>query len=139
MIIIENMMVKEKYIKTAGGRITCLRCQAMSKRSGNQCRKNALKESRTQKCEFHGGRSKGAVTQAGKEASRLAHIKSGAYTKQSQLNHQRALVNLANLEQGLHMLGMTSASWTRGRKPNGFKKISTLDELKKVIAETVPL
>ncbi len=133
------MIVKEKYIKTAGGRITCIRCQAMSKRSGKQCKKNALKESRTHKCEFHGGRSKGPTSEAGKEASRLAHIKSGAYTKQSQLKHQLALLNLANLEQGLHMLGMTSASWTRGRKPNGFKKITTLDELKKAIAETVSL
>ncbi len=133
------MIVKEKYIETAGGRITCLRCQAMSKRSGKQCKKNALKESRTQKCEFHGGRSKGATTQAGKEASRLAHIKSGAYTKQSQLKHQRALLNLANLEQALHLLGMTSASRTRGRRPNGFKKIMTLEELKNAIAEPVTL
>jgi hypothetical protein len=133
------MIVKEKYIKTAGGRITCLRCQAISKRSGKQCKKNALKVSRTQKCEFHGGRSQGATTKAGKEASRLAHIKSGAYTRQTKLKHQRALLNLANLEQGLHMLGMTSASRTRGRRPNGFKKITTLEELKNAIAEPVTL
>jgi hypothetical protein len=133
------MIVKEKYIKTAGGRITCLRCQAMSKRSGEQCKKNALKQSRTQKCDFHGGRSKGPTSTAGKEASRLAHIKSGAYTKKAILNQQRALLNLANLEAGLHILGMTSASWTRGRRPNGYKKITTIEELKQVIAEPVTL
>ena len=133
------MLIKEKYIVTAGGKITCLRCQAMSKRSGEQCKKNALKESRTQKCEFHGGRSKGPITEAGKEASRLAHIKSGAYTKQAQLNHQRSLLNLANLEQGLHILGMTSAAWTRGRRPNGFRKLKTLEELVNAITEPVAL
>ncbi len=128
------MIFKEKYINTAGGKITCLRCQAMSKRSGEQCKKNALRESKTQKCEFHGGRSKGPISEAGKEASRLAHIKSGSYTQQAKLNHQRMLLNLANLEMGLHMLGMTTSSRTRGRRPNGFKKINTIEELKKVIA-----
>jgi len=39
---------------TGGGKITCKRCTAKSKRSGEQCKKPALKTSRTQKCEFHG-------------------------------------------------------------------------------------
>ena len=56
----------EKFLLTAGGRITCLRCTAKSVRSGNQCLKPSLKSSRTQKCSTHGGRNKGPITEAGK-------------------------------------------------------------------------
>ena len=47
---------REKYLITAGGRITCLRCTAKSNRTGEQCEKPALKASSTQKCGHHGGR-----------------------------------------------------------------------------------
>ena len=33
---LEELMAEAK-LKTAGGKITCSRCQAMSKRSGEQC------------------------------------------------------------------------------------------------------
>lgn len=47
---------------TGGGKITCLRCTAMSKRTRVQCGKPALKPSKTQKCDFHGGKSSGPKT-----------------------------------------------------------------------------
>jgi hypothetical protein len=65
---------------TGGGKITCSRCRAMSKRSGEQCKKPTLKSSRTQKCQFHGGRSTGAKTEAGKARQRAAVVKTGDYT-----------------------------------------------------------
>ena len=62
----------DKYLMTAGGKITCLRCTARSTRSGNQCRKPALKVSRTQKCQTHGGKNKGPITAEGKARSAAA-------------------------------------------------------------------
>ena len=70
-------------IVTAGGKITCKRCTAKSKRSGEQCKKPALRTSRTQKCQFHGGRSTGPKTEAGKARQRASVITSGNYTKES--------------------------------------------------------
>ena len=66
----------EKFLTTAGGKITCLRCTAKSVRSGNQCLKPALKSSRTSKCKTHGN-SKGPVTEAGKAWSAAAHVTTG--------------------------------------------------------------
>ena len=47
---------KVKYLQTAGGKITCLRCTAQSSRTKLQCGKPAIKTSRTQKCLAHEGR-----------------------------------------------------------------------------------
>ena len=57
----------QTYITLAGGRIRCLRCSARSVRSGEQCKKPAMRSSKTQKCTHHGGRSKGATTVEGKQ------------------------------------------------------------------------
>ena len=48
---------KAQYLQTAGGKITCLRCTAKSTRTKPQCGRPAIKTSRTQKCQFHGGRT----------------------------------------------------------------------------------
>ena len=64
----------EKYLVTAGGRITCLRCTAMSKHTREQCRKPALRISRTQKCGHHGGRGSGPKTAEGKARIGAAHL-----------------------------------------------------------------
>jgi hypothetical protein len=47
---------KQQYLITGGGKITCLRCTATSSRTKVQCGRPAIKTSRTQKCQFHGGR-----------------------------------------------------------------------------------
>ena len=47
---------KAKYLFTGGGKITCLRCTAKSTLTKMQCGRPAIKTSRTQKCQFHGGR-----------------------------------------------------------------------------------
>lgn len=48
------------YLLTAGGRVRCLRCTALSKRTGVQCGRPASKFSKTQKCHMHGGRGNSA-------------------------------------------------------------------------------
>jgi len=119
----------EKFLSTAGGRITCLRCTAKSLRRGGQCRKPALKSSRTQKCGHHGGRNKGPVTEAGKARSAAAHIKTGEFTKQAIRERSQKLAEMMQLEDVCHLVGLTTADRTRGRKPNGYKRLSTIKDV----------
>lgn len=123
----------EKTINTAGGKITCPRCQATSKRTKMQCGRPASKGKSV--CNFHGGKSTGPKTPEGKERSRQAHIKSGEYTQESRLRHNRALLNLAYLQDMMHILEMTSAKRTRGPKPTGYAKLTSLTDLIKAIEE----
>ena len=119
----------KKFLTTAGGRITCLRCTAKSVRSGNQCLKPSLKSSRTQKCGHHGGKNKGPVTEAGKARSAAAHVKTGEYTKQAIQERSQKLAEMMNLEDCLMILKMTSASRTRGRKPAGYTPLVTIKDV----------
>jgi len=116
---------------TAGGKIVCARCAAKSKRSGEQCKKPALKTSRTQKCEFHGGRSTGPKTEAGKARQRAAVLKSGDYTKEAMEDRARSVRVLAALEDALYVLNMTTMPRSRGRKPNGYLPLQTVEDVVK--------
>ena len=119
----------EKYLSTAGGRITCLRCTAKSVRSGNQCLKPALKSSRTFKCSTHGGRNKGPITEAGKARSAASHVKTGEYTKQAIRERSQKLAEMMQLEDACHVLEMTTATRTRGRKPTGYVPLTTIKDV----------
>ena len=114
---------------TGGGQIFCRRCMAISKRSGEQCKKPALKTSRTQKCQFHGGRSTGPKTEAGKARQRASVITSGYHTKEAIEARARSARVLATLEDALYILGMTDAPRTRGRKPLGYVPLITIDDV----------
>jgi hypothetical protein len=116
---------------TAGSKISCLRCTAMSKRSGEQCKKPALKASRTQKCEFHGGRSTGPKTAEGKTRQRAAVLKSGYYTKEVMEDKARSMRVLHGLEDAMYVLNMTTMPRTRGRKPLGFVPLKTVEDVVK--------
>jgi len=119
----------EKFLSTAGGRITCLRCTAKSVRSGNQCLKPALKSSRTAKCPTHGGRNKGPVTEAGRARSAAAHVKTGEFTKQAIKERSQKLAEMMQLEDAMHVLKMTAATRTRGRKPSGYVPLTTIKDV----------
>ncbi len=80
---------------TGGGKITCKRCTAKSKRSGEQCKKPALRGKAV--CEFHGGRSTGPKTEAGKARQRAAVLKTGAYTKAAMEDRARSVRVLVGL------------------------------------------
>jgi hypothetical protein len=116
---------------TGGGKITCRRCTAMSKRSGEQCKKPALKTSRTQKCDFHGGRSTGPKTEAGKARQRAAVLKTGNYTKEAIEDKARSVRVLAGLEDAMYVLKMTTMPRTRGRKPKGYVPLKTVEDVVK--------
>ena len=119
----------EKFLLTAGGRITCLRCTAKSVRSGQQCFKPALKSSRTNRCGHHGGRNKGPATEAGKARSAAAHVKTGEFTKFAIKERSQKLAEMMQLEDALHVLEMTTATRTRGRKPNGYTPLATIKDV----------
>ena len=129
------MKYPEKYLVTAGGRITCLRCSAMSKHTREQCRKPALKISTTRKCQFHGGRSTGPKSAEGKARIAASHLVHGGETNQRKLERSQSSLRLAQLEDVMHALGMTTAVRTTGRKPLGFREIKTMEAAKAWVAE----
>jgi hypothetical protein len=118
---------------TAGGKIACARCAAKSKRTGNQCGKPALKGKAV--CQFHGGRSTGPKTEAGKARQRASVITSQNYTKESIECRSRSALRLAGLEDAMYALKMTDAPRTRGRKPKGYKPLVTIDDVKRFVID----
>lgn len=66
-------------------------CTAKSKRSGSQCLKWAIRGRTT--CHMHGGTSKGPTTKTGKERSRKATFRHGAYSKEAK-THRREMMAL---------------------------------------------
>ena len=120
-----------RSIVTAGGKITCKRCTAKSKRSGEQCKKPALRTSHTQKCQFHGGRSTGPKTEEGKARQRAAVLKNGDYTKVAMEDRARSVRVLAGLEDAMYVLNMTTMPRTRGRKPLGYVPLQTVEDVVK--------
>jgi len=107
----------ESHITLAGGCIRCCRCQALSKRTKQQCQAPAMKGK--SKCRFHGGKSTGPKTLAGRQ--RIADVKTihGHETRQIRKERQEASLRLAELEDLMYHHGMTAAPRTRGRKPKG--------------------
>jgi hypothetical protein len=124
-----------KFLVLAGGHITCLRCTAMSKNTREQCRKPALKASRTQKCTHHGGKSTGPKTAAGKARIGAAHRVHGRETSQQRLERSQGALRMALIEDVMHVLRMTEAARTAGRKPLGYKPIKTLKEVMAWVVE----
>ena len=130
------MKYPEKYLVTAGGRIRCVRCTAMSKHTREQCRKPALKISRTRKCQFHGGRSTGPKSAEGKARIAASHLVHGEETNQRKLERSQSSLRLAQLEDVAHAIGLiTTAPRSRGRKPLGYREIKTMEAAKAWVAE----
>ncbi|WP_363319798.1 HGGxSTG domain-containing protein [Roseovarius sp.] len=93
----------EDQITVFGG-ATAARCQARSKRSGQQCRKPAIKGKRV--CRTHGGVSTGPRTPQGRQRcaeARMVHGREGRETR-----NQRAakLRELRQIEAVMVRLGM---------------------------------
>ena len=108
----------ENYLTTAGGRITCLRCTARSTRTKLQCARPAIKGSRTQKCNFHGGRPH--TPDVLKRIS-VANTTHGESSNDAREQYRRDSVLLHQLEDALYLLKMTDAP--RTPKPLSNEKI----------------
>ena len=118
------------FLSTAGGRIRCSRCTAQSSRTKLQCGRPALKASKTQKCQFHGGGvTSGKQTFEGRSRIAAAHYKHGESTKAVRAEYSKASATLRKLEDAMHLLKMTTAPRTRGRKPSGYKPVRSTQDL----------
>ena len=126
----------DMIILIAGGRITCLRCTARSCRTGLQCGRPALKASKTQKCQFHGGRGSGPKTLEGKAQIAAAHTRHGEYSKDAKAAVSARLAKLSQFEDVLHVLKMTSVKRSPGRKPLGYKPVRTIKEACELLFDT---
>jgi hypothetical protein len=124
MLVMKNII---SMLVTGGGKITCPRCTAMSKRSGEQCKKPAIRGKAV--CDFHGGRSTGPKTEAGKARQRAAVLKSGYYTKEAMEDKARSVRVLHGLEDAMYVLNMTTMPRTRGRKPLGYVPLMTVEDV----------
>ena len=126
----------ENFLLCAGGRIKCLRCSAHSKRSGVQCGRPATKTSKSQKCHMHGGRGNSAPkTEAGRQRIAAAHTKSGEYTKAAKLEMSRSSAYLAQLEDAMHVLGMTTAPRSRGRKSALYVPVTNVRDVRAMLID----
>lgn len=99
---------------TAGGRITCLQCNAKSKRTGNQCRAPAAKGKT--KCRFHGGASTGPKTDQGRQRCAEAKLTHGNETRKARTERAEAMRRLRALEDLGYALRIMTGPRTAGRK-----------------------
>ena len=106
----------EQTLKTLGGRVTCQRCQARSKRTKLQCAAHAIKGKLV--CKTHGGRSTGPKTEAGRQRCAQAKTIHGRETREARNERRIAFARLAVLEAVGHRLGFMNGTRTRGRKPD---------------------
>ena len=106
----------EQTLKTLGGRVTCQRCQAKSKRTKLQCAAPALKGKRV--CKTHGGRSTGPKTEAGRQRCAEAKTIHDHETREARNERSLSMAKLAVLEAVGFSIGLMSGSRTRGRRPD---------------------
>jgi hypothetical protein len=130
-------IVPNLSLLTAGGKICCLRCTAKSKRSGLQCGRPASKESASAKCHMHGGRgTSGPKTEQGRKRIAATNTKTGKYTKAARLEVSKSLARLARLEDAMHVLGMTTATRTRGRKSALYVPVTSVKDVCQMFLDT---
>ena len=122
----------EQYLTTAGGKISCLRCLAQSSRTKLQCGRPAIKTSRKQKCQFHGGRTHSEETLKRISQANTTH---GQFTKEAieQYRHGSALMH--ELQDAMYVLKMGEGAKIRGPKPKGYKPVMTLADVVRMIQE----
>ena len=122
----------ELLASLAGGRIRCLRCTARSTRTKLQCGRPALKESRTQKCQFHGGRPHTAEVLKRIAKANTLH---GEATKAAKQQYRDESAFIHELEDAMRVLKMGEGPRIRGRKPSGYKPVLSPADVVRMIQE----
>lgn len=77
-------------------------------------------------CNMHGGKSTGPRTADGKARSSAARIITGQYSCKEIEKNSRSLSRIRQLEDAMHIQGMTNAPRTSGRKPSGYKPVLSM-------------
>lgn len=128
-----KFQTKEQFLVLAGGRIRCHRCQAVSKRTGLQCSAPSMRSAGRAVCAKHGGKSTGPKTEAGRRRIAAAQLKHGLCTKEAIAQRQEIAARLAQLEDVMHLTGMTKAGRTRGRKPIRYEPVLSLEDAPRML------
>jgi len=102
-------------------------CTALTKRTRQPCKNPAAYGCRT--CRMHGAR-KPETIKRGKDHVNFVH---GQRSLEAQLEQSATSRRLQQLEDALHVLGMTTAKWSRGRKANGYTKLTSFDDIKELL------
>ncbi len=102
-------------------------CSAKSKRSGARCLNNAVSGATI--CRMHGHVPKDKIKR-GEQHPNFVH---GERTLEAQAEQSATSRKLQQIEDAMHLLKMTSAKRSRGRKAAGYKKLTSLDEIKKLL------
>ena len=123
---------KANYLLTGGGKITCLRCTAKSTRTKLQCGRPAIKTSRTQKCQYHGGRPHTAETLKRISEANMLH---GQATKQAKEQYRHSIELIHELQDAIAVLKMGEGPRIRGPKPKGYKPVMTQADVVRMIQE----
>ena len=129
------MFAATPFLTIAGGRIKCLRCTAKSSRTKQQCGRPALKSSKTQKCQFHGGRSSGPKTPEGKARIAASHTVHGEDSKSARTERSAASCRISRLEDAMHVLGMIDQPRSRGRKARDYVPVKTIDDVRQMMLD----
>ena len=101
---------------TLGGRVTCTRCNAMSKRTRQRCGNPAIKGKT--KCKFHGGRSTGSKTPEGKARQIEANTIHGRETRAIREERSAKIAELYEIEKEMRKMGMVEGSWVSRKPPS---------------------
>ena len=123
---------KVKYLNTAAGKITCLRCTAKSSRTKLQCGRPAIKTSRSQKCQFHGGKPHTEETLKRISEANTTH---GQSTKEAKEQYRHSIELIHELQDAMCVLKMGEGPKIRGPKPKGYKPVLTQDDVVRMIQE----
>ena len=101
---------------TLGGRVTCTRCNAMSKRTRQRCGNPAIKGKT--KCKFHGGRSTSSRTPEGKARQIAANTIHGRETRTIREERSAKLAELYEIEKKMRSMDMIEGSWVSRKPPS---------------------
>ena len=112
-----ELMEKEQFLITLGGRVRCRRCQAKAKNSGLQCLLPAITAKRV--CRVHGGLSQGPITPEGKERCRAAKTIHGERTQEAIERFRSKMLELQNIETLARSASVITGPKTKGRKQTG--------------------
>jgi hypothetical protein len=123
---------KAVYLTTAGGQIKCLRCTARSSRTKLQCGKPALKTSTKQLCNTHGGRPHSPEVLRRISEANTIH---GECTKAAKEQYRQDAVLIRQMEDAVRVLKMAEGPRMRGRKPDGYESLQTVDDVVRLITE----
>jgi len=118
------------------GKAVCARCTAKSRQTGQQCDRPAAQGSKTHKCDWHGALSTGPKTPEGKARSIAARTTHGQATTAVRREQSLASLRLAQLEDVLYLVGLTTAPRSRGRKPSGYWPITTPTQAMRFLLDT---